>query len=116
MISTNVVLHTNGTGYWSTHTRAVRVIGYELGYVSQNADFGELRVYFDESTWDVTDHGLIYTDSQFLSELREFLETQGLNPEGVNYSEQGMQAEDYVSLDVGEQFIASYVSTQQLTA
>ena len=54
-------------------------------------------------------HGLIYTDAQFKRELRSFLETQGLDATDVSYSEQGMQGDNYVSLDVGDKFIASWI-------
>ena len=37
------------------------------------------------------------------------LETQGLDATDVSYSEQGMQGDNYVSLDVGDQFIASWI-------
>ena len=108
MQQVNTILHTAGDGYWSNISKVVRITGIELGYVNEGADFGELCVYFDTDTWDIDEDGLIYTDSQFLSELRSFLETQGYNAEDVDYSEQGMQSDEYVSLDVGESFISSF--------
>lgn len=108
MYKVNTIFHTAGDGLWSNISKAVRITGLELGYVNEDADFGELRVYFDENTWDIDEDGLIYTDSRFLSELRSFLEAQGFNPENVDYSEQGMQSDEYVSLDVGEAFISSF--------
>jgi hypothetical protein len=71
--------------------------------------FGELRVYFDTDTWDVNVHGLIYTDRGFLKELREFLNAHGLPGADVSYSEQGMQGDDYVSLDAGHKFYAAWM-------
>jgi len=112
MINANTILHTNGKGLWSASTKPVCVVGYELGYINEEADFGELKVYFDEATWDVETDGLIYTDDQFLSELLAFLSNGGFNSIDVSYSEQGMQGYDYVSLDVGEHFIASYFKNQ----
>jgi hypothetical protein len=79
-----------------------------LGYVSEEKDFGELCVYFDTEDWDVNTDGLIYTDKQFLQELNAFLLQQGLTE--VGYSEQGMQGDNYVSLDVGAEFIKSFKS------
>lgn len=102
----NSVCHTAGTGLWSSHSRAVRLIELELGYVNADAEFGELRVYFDEDTWSVHDHGLIYTDSRFISELRAVLADLGISG-SVEYSEQGMQGEDYVSLDCDGAVISS---------
>ncbi len=99
----NVTFNTNGTGYWSNVAKAVRIVDMRLGYVSDEEDFAELCVYFNTEDWDVEVDGLIYTDKQFEAELNAFLLAQGLCE--VHYSEQGMQGEDYVSCDVGEEFL-----------
>jgi hypothetical protein len=103
-----VVFHTAGNGLWSGEERAVTVTDMKLGYVSDELDFGELCVYFNTKSWDVTKYGLIYTDRQFLRELREFLDAQGLPGDDVDYSEQGMQGRNYVSLDVCEDFLTAW--------
>jgi len=51
---------------------------------------------------------LIYTDSDFLNELQEFLNQHNLAGGDVTYSEQGMQGDNYVSLDIGKVFIESW--------
>ena len=99
--------NTAGDGYWSETAKAVRVTGMDLGYVAEDKEFGELRVYFSEEDWDCEEHGLIYTDSGFYADLQEFIKQQGLVVD-LCYSEQGMQGDDYVSLDVGAEFIASW--------
>jgi hypothetical protein len=53
--------------------------------------------------------GLIYTDKGFMTELKALLEANGLDASDIGYSEQGMQGENYVSLDVGENFIGSWL-------
>jgi len=83
-------------------------------YINDEATFGELRVYFDTETWDTRDHGLIYTDDQFERELKSFLEALGFDVTDVGYSEQGMQGDNYVSLDVGDKFIASWIQVTEL--
>ena len=103
-----VILNTAGNGLWSSEDRAVTVTDIKLGYVDDDLDFGELCVYFDTETWDVNEQGLIYTDRQFMRELREFLDAQGLPGADVDYSEQGMQGDNYVSLDIGEEFLAAW--------
>lgn len=108
MIKTAVDLHTDGRGYWSRTKAAVHVTKLALSYVNDEGDFGELRVYFDRKTWDVNKNGLIYTDNQFLKELRKFLNEIGLKGADVDYSEQGMQGDDYVSCDVGGKFVRSW--------
>jgi len=101
-----VIFNTSGDGYWSNVSKAVRIVNIECGYDEEAKDFGELMVYFDTATWDVNTDGLIYTDSEFLSELNAFLLEQGLAE--ASYSEQGMQGDDYVSLDVGADFITAW--------
>jgi hypothetical protein len=103
-----VVFNTCGDGYWSRVAKAVEIVDIRLGYVADEKDFGELCVYFNTDTWDVTKDGLIYTDSQFKEELNAFLAEQGLA--SAEYSEQGMQGDDYVSLDVGKDFIDSWAA------
>jgi hypothetical protein len=98
-----VIFNTNGSGYWSTVAKAVRIVDMRLGYVSDEEDFAELCVYFNTEDWDVEKDGLIYTDKQFAAELNAFLVAQGLCE--AHYSEQGMQGEDYVSLDVEKEFL-----------
>ena len=104
-------LHTNGNGLWSDVKRAVDVTDINIGYISNEQDFGELRVYFSNSTWDVDADGLIYTDDRFMSELRELLVRAGFTAkeaECVCYSEQGMQGDDYVSCDIYDSGCAAY--------
>jgi hypothetical protein len=102
-------LHTNGSGYWSNIATAVDITALDLQYINEEKDFGELCVHFNTATWDVNALGLIYTDKLFMSELRAYLQTLGFTAAeaaDVEYSEQGMQDDSYVSCDVGEVFIA----------
>ena len=98
------IFSTAGDGYWSNVAKAVHVTDMQLAYINDERDFGELRVYFNTKFWDVNTDGLIYTDSNFIEELRDFLITHELSDD-VDYSEQGMQGDNYVSLDVSEAFI-----------
>jgi hypothetical protein len=88
-------------------SKDVEVTDMKLGYVSDEQDFGELRVYFDTDTWNVNTDGLIYTDSKFKQDLMKFVKEQGLVVD-LCYSEQGMQGDNYVSLDVGAEFLDSW--------
>ena len=98
-----VTFNTDGSGYWSRMAKAVRIVDMRLGYVNDERDFGELCVYFNTQDWNVNVDGLIYTDRQFKAELNAFLAAQGLGE--AEYSEQGMQGDNYVSLDVEEDFL-----------
>ncbi len=101
------VFNTAGDGYWSDVAKPVLITDMQLGYVSEDKDFGELRVYFDTKFWDVNVDGLIYTDSQFYADLQQLIKAQGLVVD-LCYSEQGMQGDNYVSLDVGKEFLDSW--------
>jgi hypothetical protein len=105
-----VTFSTNGKGYWSRAQKTVQIVDMRLGYVNDEKDFGELRVYFNTDTWDVNTTGLIYTDKQFMLELREFLDAHGLPGKDVSYSEQGMQGDNYVSCDIGEKFLTAWAA------
>jgi hypothetical protein len=109
MYKVNATLNTNGNGYWSRTVAAVEITRLQLAYTNDELDFGELRVYFNKATWDVNKQGLIYTDKQFMRELKELLTSKGFDASDVSYSEQGMQGDTYVSCDVGECFINTFM-------
>ena len=94
---------TCGMGLWSEAVKDVECVGYSVPYANQPNDFGELRVYFNTDTWDVEKDGLIYTDPAFLESVRVAFGTND-----IEYSEQGMQGDDFVSFDVGSEFLSMY--------
>lgn len=108
MIKFNTIIRTAGDGYWSFAIKDVKLLGFEVVY-DEIQDYGELRVYFDMDTWDVSKDGLIYSDEGFLNDLRIQLSIMGLPGSDVSYSEQGMQEDDYISLDIGSAFIKKYI-------
>ena len=93
---------TSGMGLWSSAVKDVQVTGYSIPYVGQEYR-GELRVYFATKTWNVETDGLIYTDPAFLEHIRVAFGTND-----IDYSEQGMQGDDFVSFDVGDEFLSMY--------
>jgi hypothetical protein len=109
MYKVTATLNTNGNGYWSNKAKAVEITGLQLSYTNDELDFGELRVFFNTNTWDTYKDGLVYTDKQFMRELKELLTIQGFDASDVSYSEQGMQGDTYVSCDVGECFINTFM-------
>jgi hypothetical protein len=109
MYKVNATLQTSGDGYWSNLQRSVEITHLQLAYTNDELDFGELRVRFNTKTWDVNKDGLIYTDNLFLAQLKDFLTAKGFDASDVTYSEQGMQGDNYVSLDVGECFINTFM-------
>jgi hypothetical protein len=109
-----VTLQTIGDGFWSNKEKLVGITRLEVPYIDGDTYFGELRVYFDPKTWDIKEDGLIYTDTLFEYELREWLKSQGYYSGDVGYSEQGMQGDDYVSLDFNEKFAKSWIAKNEV--
>jgi len=100
---------TGGSGLWSTRVRPVELMAMDLAYISEDSDFGELRVYFTSESWDVELMGLIYTDAGFEREFKQLLaRAYGFSESALAqlyYSEQGMQGRRYVSWDCEGEFI-----------
>ncbi|MCA1800300.1 MAG: hypothetical protein LC650_03315 [Actinobacteria bacterium] len=114
----NIFAFTDGSGLWSNQQKRVRLSHMEVPYINEEQDFGELCVYFDTDTWDVEQDGLIYTDDFFLTGLQNRLFSQGFSRaavDDIDYSEQGMQGETYVSLDVGRAFLAEWLEKDHIT-
>lgn len=104
----NWMTHTDGKGLWTKFEKTVTVVRVELAYTNDEGDFGELRAYFDTKSWDCTETGLIYTDPRWIGEFRGLMRSLGFTRkacEDITYSEQGMQEYNYVSMDVGEDFM-----------
>ena len=76
-----------GDGYWTRRSRTV--------IITDIRKYGDLiEVYFDPETWSTAHDGLIYTDRTFLRELQARCSAR------LDYTEQGMQGEDYVSMEI----------------
>ena len=106
----NFVTRTDGKGYWSTVARkSIRINRVAVASVSDDGEYGELRAYFDESEWNVESDGLIYSDQAWMKSFRSCMATLGFSVQAlaaISYTEQGMQGTEYVSLDVGQDFLA----------
>jgi hypothetical protein len=104
----NFVTHTNGRGYWSTVSGCVKIDRVRLAYLDDELDFGELRAYFDAREWNTNTDGLIYTDPTWIQSFRNCMATLGFSEsalQDIDYSEAGMQGSNYVSMDVGGDFV-----------
>ena len=100
----STTFRTAGDSLYSTQAKSVGIVDLRITYTSEDKDFGELCVYFDTKTWNTHKDGLIYTDSQFIADLRTFLTENNLST-NISYSEAGMQGDGYVSFDVMDAFI-----------
>lgn len=104
----NSVLNTNGKGLWSGEKRQVQLTELRCDYIEGKGEpfvtdtlYMTLRVRFNQRTWNVNRHGLIYTDDRWIRELRSELEWMGLPKylaRAIDYTEQGMQGRDFVSV------------------
>ena len=100
--------HTAGNGLWSSSVSKVQVLRVELASADDELEFGELRAYFNTQDWDVEQDGLIYTDKIWIEEFRALMKSLGFTRaavDDISYSEQGMQGDDFVSMDVGKDFL-----------
>jgi hypothetical protein len=117
----NIGANTNGKGLWNETQRTVLITELKIGYSSlvfypEEPFNGELRAYFDPcgyiaGSWNNAGHGLIYTDKLWMKEFKAGLRAAGFSikaAQNVSYSEQGMQGENYVSMDIGPVFYASW--------
>jgi hypothetical protein len=107
-ITVNFLTQTEGDGLWSGARKKVRIIGLSLN------DAFDFKVYFlteGQDSWDPYKDGLIYTDEGWLRSLRANLKILGFSDRSINsidYSEQGMQGDDFVSLDADDPFIKEF--------
>ena len=107
----NFVTKTDGRGYWSETVKTVKI--YRIILVVYDDDdgggsFGELRAYFTPQEWSVDNDGLIYSDQSWMKSFKRCMTTLGFSKaalDTIHYSEQGMQGETYVSMDVTDPFI-----------
>lgn len=107
----NQLVVTSGGGLWSNVISKVLVTNIDIMYYNQDdlddddnksaSKFLSIDVYFDTSTWDTYNNGLIYTDAGFRNEINDIL-IAALNTKDfiLSYSEQGMQGQDYVNFDL----------------
>lgn len=91
-------------GLWSRASKPVKITHIE--YTNNDYGSADVNVYFDTKTWDVDKDGLIYTDAGFLKALKQNLETLSktdklpkVNWNEINYTEQGMQGDNYISME-----------------
>ena len=113
----NAFCSTDGKGLWSNAKRNVKLLRLEVSYVDDDRAFGELRAFFDARAWSVDELGLIYTDPLWIRDFRGALEHLGFSAEAagdVDYSEQGMQGDSFVSLDVGGAFLKEWFEKLKL--
>jgi hypothetical protein len=117
----SIETNTDGKGLCNEEARQVLITKLDIGFNSlkmfpESPFHGELRAYFDPSgytpgSWNVDGHGLIYGDKLWMKEFKKGLRELGLSikaVQNVKYYEQELQGSNYVALDVGAVFYASW--------
>jgi len=99
------IIHTDGKGLWSSEKRATKIKRIHIEETSGHEDdAGEilLNVFLTKQSWDTDKHGLVYTDKLWLHDIRHAFDDAGYDQwKMIDYTEQGMQGSNYVSLIVG---------------
>jgi hypothetical protein len=107
--------HTCGDGHWSKVAKRVFVQRIQMDVSEKKKNYdddddddeddaydSDISIFFTKCSWNIMEYGLIYTDSLFIKEIREYLKSIGFDSEAVDdihYSEQGMQGKLRVSCD-----------------
>ena len=102
-----VTLHTSGNGYWGKTAKAVRVTGFAIW---TNGEYTQVNATYNTDDWNPNVDGLIYTDPTFLEELKAYFAAQGVDVSELDYSEHGMQDENFVHLEAGEAFARTAIA------
>lgn len=92
----NFTASTSGKGLWTIQKKSIKI--KRINIESSKEDSMYIEVFFSEKDWNTTKDGLIYTDIKWLREFRQGLKDQKIPTAGIDYTEQGMQGRDYVSL------------------
>lgn len=128
----NINATTDGKGKGTDEIRLVTITALKIGYSNQayqtafpgDPFAGELRAYFEPhgftiGSWNVDGHGLIHGDRQWLKEFKAGLRANGFSikaAQNVKYGEKILQGKDYVSMEVGQNFFASWMRFQSEAA
>lgn len=124
----NAICKTDGKGLWSNSIRSlnhkkleINISDWSIEYFLESKKYkdlhGELRVFFNKKDWNIDKFGLVYTDPLWIKDFRKYLIYLGYSKQAsknVDYSEQGMQGNNYISLDFGEKFIKYFLKIKNI--
>jgi hypothetical protein len=112
LLQINTVCNTTASGFWTHAKKPVKVTELELvvNYVDGAIKYGEVRVHFDEGCWNEQIDGLIFSDKNFLHELKEALKSKGMPAaEYLSYGAKDEQGKTFVQLDCDKAFITEFM-------
>lgn len=107
----NTHCHTDADGFWTHAKRNVLVTELELivHVVNPAVTYGELRVHYDDGTWNSSTDGLIFSDRNFLHELKSELLKRGMkHAEFLAYGDKSEQGSTFVQMDCDPAFIEEF--------
>ena len=123
----HIETHTNGKGLWTDEQRLVIINKIGIGFSSltnypEDPFYGLIRAYFEPhgfttGSWNVDGHGLICSDRLWIKEFKAGLRAAGFSikaAQNVSYAEKDMQGLDYVSMNAGPKFYASWKRLNKL--
>lgn len=89
-------------GLWGANAEPIEfeVSEAEVVYGDAESEHGFVSLNIRLKDYRADQRGLIYTDPTFMESLQAVLAQAGMTGEGINYSEAGMQGDDFVNLDV----------------
>ena len=101
---------TNGVGFWSSESnkevQGCMYFNLLESHLNGEVFGGRAEFRFSKEDWDVDKYGLIYTDEGFLDSIHNKLREVGFKKyQEINYSEQGMQGDDYVDFDASIEIV-----------
>lgn len=115
-----VICNTSGKGIWSNRVCPVAVSRVKIS-ISDWSDDGfdwplgcrgyvAIDAYFSKKSWNTSKHGLIYTDPKWIKEFNK--QMKAINPDlfcsEIDYTEQGMQGDNFVSLQMSPKNIKQF--------
>jgi len=95
------LIHNDGPMSYKTNVIALKFI------YSEGEKMGFLQAYFDKS-WCLRTNGLIYNNPHWIKDLRKEISNLlkiKINSTDITYSEQGMQGNNYVHMDISNKII-----------
>ena len=100
------ICSTGGNGLWSKVERDVDIHGLSVSYIDSDLNMVNFEAHFTKKSWNVEKHGLVYTDKLWIRQFRkEMIGLFGISKkcaDDIDYTEQGMQGDNYISLGTGK--------------
>jgi hypothetical protein len=90
----------NSRGVWGRNKELVsyKIKNIRVVNIGDPFDCASVNIYLEG--YRANQYGLIYTDKTFKNSVRILFSKIGINPEDIDYTEQRMQGENFVSMKI----------------